>query len=69
MDKKNQKILIEKMQVFSKNKTVYENLPKLEVSNKSHFKRYLEDMELQFQVRELPEQLLIPISINDATVN
>ena len=52
-----------KMQVFSKNKTMYENLPKLEVSNKSHFKRYLEDMELQFLVWEFPEELLIPISI------
>jgi hypothetical protein len=51
------------MQIFSKNKTMYENLPKLEASNKSHFKRYLEDMELQFLVWKFPDELLIPISI------
>ena len=52
-----------KMQIFSKNRTMYDNLPKLESTNKSHFKKYLEDMELQFLMWNHPTDLFIPIAI------
>ena len=52
-----------KLQRFSKNRLMIESLPKLELVSRSHFKKYLEDMQLEFHLWNHPKKLYIPICI------
>ena len=53
----------EKIQKFAKNKLLFDALPKLDSNNRTHFKKYLDDLHLEFTMWNHPMELYIPIAI------
>ena len=53
----------QKLQKFARNKFLIESLPKLEPTSRSHFKKYIEDMQLEFDMWNHPPELFLPLCI------